>query len=132
MIVLREVLDVKSLARIGAMLDGAELEDGRSTSILATKRNLQVPLDTDVAREAGALVADRLKAHEPFKLAAFPEAMSQPLFSAYETGMEYPDHVDVALMGGLRTDLALTLFLSPLESYEGGELVTDGNVVTSA
>lgn len=126
MIVLREVLDVKSLARITAILDEAPFQDGRSTSILSSKRNLQVPLGSEAAREAGAIVITGLEAHEEFRSAALPQSLTQPLFSAYETAMEYPDHVDVALMGDLRTDLALTLFLSPLDSYNGGALVTDG------
>jgi PKHD-type hydroxylase len=126
MIVLRGVLDVKSLERIGTILAAAPFEDGRATSALAAKNNLQVPLDDAASLEAGAIVVERLRAHAEFPTAAFPEAVSQPLFSAYRPGMEYPDHVDVALMGSLRTDLAVTLFLSPLDSYGGGALVADG------
>jgi len=37
--------------------------------------------------------------------------------------MDYGGHVDGALMGNVRTDLAMTLFLSPPASYQGGELV---------
>jgi PKHD-type hydroxylase len=33
--------------------------------------------------------------------------------------------VDDALMGGVRTDVSFTLFLSAPESYDGGELVLD-------
>jgi PKHD-type hydroxylase len=52
-----------------------------------------------------------------------------PIFSRYEPGMAYGDHIDNSLMGGfsgIRTDLAMTLFLSPPDSYHGGELVIEG------
>jgi PKHD-type hydroxylase len=44
--------------------------------------------------------------------------------------MKYGDHVDNALMGGMmgvRTDLAMTIFLTPPSSYDGGELVIEGS-----
>src|SRR5262249_55980935 len=37
----------------------------------------------------------------------------------------YGVHVDDALIGGIRTDISFTLFLSAPESYEGGELIID-------
>jgi PKHD-type hydroxylase len=43
--------------------------------------------------------------------------------------MKYGDHVDSALMGGnngIRTDFAMTVFLSAPSSYEGGELIIPG------
>jgi PKHD-type hydroxylase len=50
------------------------------------------------------------------------------LFSRYEAGMSYGRHIDNALMGNqdfLRSDISLTLFLSPPSTYEGGELVIE-------
>jgi PKHD-type hydroxylase len=41
--------------------------------------------------------------------------------------MAYGTHVDDALMGGMRTDISFTLFLSDPESYDGGELVTESH-----
>ncbi len=39
--------------------------------------------------------------------------------------MQYGSHVDDALMNGMRTDVAFTLFLSDPDSYAGGELVIE-------
>jgi PKHD-type hydroxylase len=39
--------------------------------------------------------------------------------------MQYGSHVDDALMGGMRTDISFTLFLSDPTSYDGGELIID-------
>ena len=39
--------------------------------------------------------------------------------------MQYGAHMDNAIMGDMRVDLSLTLFLSDPSEYEGGELVID-------
>ena len=39
--------------------------------------------------------------------------------------MHYGSHVDDALMDGMRTDVAFTLFLSDPKSYAGGELTIE-------
>ena len=124
-IVLREVLSPGDIARIRELIAAEAFVDGRATSVLAAKNNLQLPLDSAAAREAGDLVCARLHSHETFNLAVHPLVVHPPLFSLYEEGMEYPDHVDAALMGGLRTDVAVTVFLSDRDTYDGGELVVD-------
>jgi len=50
-----------------------------------------------------------------------------PLFSRYENGMHYGEHTDNAVMTNVRTDLALTVFLSPPGDYDGGELVMNAD-----
>ena len=56
-----------------------------------------------------------------------PAKVYAPLYSRYEAGMNYGYHVDGAVMGGLgslqRTDFAMTVFLRPPATYDGGELV---------
>ena len=52
------------------------------------------------------------------------------MFSRYDPGMKYGSHLDDAIMKGrsgkpLRTDFSLTIFLSPADSYDGGELVVE-------
>ena len=71
------------------------------------------------------LVAERILGNDVFRLAVRPKMLSPLLFSRYEKGMHYGSHVDDALMGGMRTDVSFTLFLSDPESYEGGELVIE-------
>jgi PKHD-type hydroxylase len=119
------VLPVKDVARIRDLVLSASFVDGRETSLLATKNNQQLPVNSETAAKAGALLVQHLCAHDDFNLAVYPAAIHPPLFSRYEPGMGYPDHVDVSVMGGIRTDVALTLFLSEPESYAGGELVVN-------
>jgi PKHD-type hydroxylase len=58
-------------------------------------------------------------------LATRPKAIIGPLFSRYQPGHAYGPHVDDALLGGVRSDVSFTLFLSPPDSYDGGELIID-------
>ena len=68
-----------------------------------------------------------LLGHGVFVSAARPKAFVKTLVSRYRPGMHYGAHVDDALMGGVRTDLSFTLFLSEPSTYDGGELVVEGH-----
>src|SRR5207302_1943505 len=107
------------------MISAEPFVDGRVTSTLLGKRNLQLPVESPAAQAAGAVVLRRLHGHEVFQHAVHPSFLHPPLFSRYEPGMEYPDHVDNAVMGGHRNDVSVTVFLSGTDTYEGGELVVD-------
>jgi PKHD-type hydroxylase len=69
----------------------------------------------------------KLMTHPVFVAAAQPKQLVGVMLSRYLPGMAYGTHVDNALMGGVRTDLSFTLFLSEPETYEGGALVIEGN-----
>jgi PKHD-type hydroxylase len=71
------------------------------------------------------LVTKRLNENDVFRAAARPKQLSPLLLSRYEPGMEYGAHVDDALMNGMRTDVAFTVFLNEPAEYEGGELVIE-------
>jgi PKHD-type hydroxylase len=64
-------------------------------------------------------------AHLVFKAASQPKCIIRSLVSRYKPGMSYGTHVDDPMMGGIRTDLSFTLFLSDPASYEGGALVIE-------
>jgi PKHD-type hydroxylase len=107
--------------------------DGRVTagaqSALA-KRNLQVPEDAPQARELGEAILSALGRHETFVSAALPFRVFPPLFNRYDEGMGFGAHVDNSIRftpqgQRLRTDLSCTLFLTPPEDYDGGELVIE-------
>jgi PKHD-type hydroxylase len=86
----------------------------------------------NAARSATAAVEKALLANPLFKAAARPKQLVGLLVSRYGPGMEYGLHVDDALMHGVRTDLSFTVFLSGPDTYEGGELVIEGNDADSA
>jgi len=70
-------------------------------------------------------VLEALARNQDFQEAALPKTIKQPLYNRYDTGMEYGLHVDAPFFnsGRLRADLSFTLFLTPLDEYDGGELV---------
>ena len=116
------------------MLEQAEWQDGRATAghqSVHVKSNLQLPLDSPVARQLGELVLDRLRQCPLFIAAALPLRVLPPRFNRYEGGGAYGNHVDNALFrvpgadAYVRTDISCTLFFSEPDEYDGGELVVE-------
>jgi PKHD-type hydroxylase len=122
-----DVLSAADVAEVRAALAGATFVDGKTTagwSARLVKSNLQAAPGPQLDG-VRALVETRLAAHPVFALATRPKSIIGPLFSRYEPGHAYGTHVDDALLGGIRSDVSFTLFLSAEDSYEGGELVID-------
>lgn len=127
-IILSNVLTSNDLHSIRESLEGLRFVDGRKTAGFAArhvKNNKQAQASDTAAAAVRSLVAKRLDEHDLFRAAVRPKALSPLLISRYEPGMEYGAHVDDALMNGLRTDVAFTLFLNEPAQYDGGELVID-------
>lgn len=129
MLSLRSLLTREELATINARLDAATWVDGRETAAGPTRRikdNRQVGIDDPVGAELGAIVEAALMRNDTFRAAAFPDRIAPIRFAAYGPGMTYGWHADMAHMrhGDLivRSDVACTVFLSPPETYQGGEL----------
>ncbi len=78
-----------------------------------------------VATQVMEQVKSTLMANALFLSAARPKTFVKTLVSRYRPGMHYGTHIDDALMGGIRTDLSFTLFLSDPNTYQGGELVIE-------
>lgn len=121
------VLSETELAEVRDGLATLAFVDGRATAGWAArevKHNRQAApgpaLDALRAR-----VAERILAHPVFGLAVRPKRLTPLIFARYAGGESYGTHVDNALMGGVRTDVSFSLFLSPPESYGGGELVIE-------
>lgn len=117
--------DFRLIQRVYA--DPAAFEDGQRTAgrqAAAVKRNEQAK-PAGLAAEVIRLVEKRLMKHELFVAAARPKSIIRILLSRYRPGMGYGLHVDEPMMDKQRTDLSFTLFLSPPEDYEGGELVIE-------
>jgi PKHD-type hydroxylase len=122
------ILDAEACARAREQLEAARFVDGKATAgwhARLVKNNRQVDLRDRSLDDLRAMLKERLLAHTLFQIAARPKALSPLLLSRYEPGMAYGRHVDDALMGGLRSDVSFTLFLSEPDSYEGGALVIE-------
>ena len=134
------------LVRIPNVLSAAEVEhsrsvleatawvDGKTTAgeqAATVKRNLQIPENSPAAREIGEIILRALGTNPLFNSAALPFRVLPPMFNRYDTGMKFGAHVDGALRiipgAGIRmrADVSSTLFLTPPEEYDGGELVIE-------
>ena len=123
------VLSDAEIARVHAVFATVPAVAGKGTAMglaAAVKFNEQLPIDHPAVQECARLVLDALKRHALFHHTAFPRRAFPPLFSRYEAGMSYGQHVDNAILHSpaqMRSDVAVTLFLSDPASYDGGELV---------
>lgn len=125
-----DLLEPAACAEAHTLLAQARFVDGKATAgwhARLVKDNRQADAGDRSIDGLRALLKERLLAHPLFQLAARPKALSPLLLSRYEPGMAYGRHVDDALIGGQRSDVSFTLFLSEPESYEGGELVIEGS-----
>lgn len=125
---LADILPADRLTALVDRLKTARFIDGKATAgwnAAGVKENQQAS-DPGVAQLA-AEIETALRQHPVFALAARPKRLHPILFARYAPGMTYGYHVDDPLMGDppLRTDLALTLFLSDPETYDGGDLIID-------
>jgi PKHD-type hydroxylase len=101
--------------------------DGRITNPHSrVKANLQLDYADPAYAESSRLMVDALRRNETFRNAAFPKVMAPPMLTRYRLGNAYGLHSDAAFMPigerPLRSDLSCTIFVSPPEAYEGGEL----------
>ena len=113
-------------------LTAADWVDGRVTAgeqSARAKRNLQVPEDSETARDLGDLILGALGRNPTFVSAALPLRVFPPLFNRYDEGMAFDTHVDNAIRFAgsvrFRTDVACTLFLTDPADYDGGELTVE-------
>jgi PKHD-type hydroxylase len=127
-IVIGNVLAADEIATVRATLARTRFVEGKATAGFAArtvKNNRQAEGSDRSLATIRKLVAERILGNEVFRLAVRPKTLSPLLFSRYEAGMHYGRHVDDALMGGMRTDVSFTLFLSDPTSYDGGELTIE-------
>ena len=108
--------------------------DGRATAGYQgapVKRNMQIAEGSPIALEMGDRIVASLERHPLFISAALPNKVYPPLFNRYEGGMHFGSHVDgaIRLVPGsgarVRTDISITLFLTPPDEYDGGELLIE-------
>lgn len=130
-----EVFSKAEVAALRARLDAGPWADGNATSghqSATAKKNLQLPEESDVAKEVSALIVQALNVNPMFVAAALPHTIFPPLFNRYEGGDQFGLHVDNAIRQSrtsgairIRSDLSATLFLSEPEDYDGGELIIE-------
>jgi len=129
-LVIPGLLTPPEAAAIRAAAERLDFADGRETAgrfARTVKANHQARPSPEL-EAIQAKVGAALRTNPVFASAARPRALTPLILSRYRTGETYGLHVDDALMGGLRTDLSFTLFLSEPETYEGGALIIQDRI----
>ena len=123
------VLDPAKLAEARELVSRLAWRDGAETAgkvAREVKRNLQADLASTAGAQLQTLLDAAIRQNPTVKAAAQPRQFSKLLLSKTEAGGGYGRHVDNAYMptgdSEIRTDLSFTLFLSPPDEYQGGEL----------
>ncbi len=134
LITIPDILSPEIIAQARALLNQAEWIDGRATaghqSALA-KDNLQLPEGSPIAEQLGETILQALGRNPLFISAALPAKVFPPLFNSYAGGQSFGTHIDNAIRHGkgsshrVRSDLSATLFLTPPQDYDGGELLIE-------
>lgn len=128
MLCIADVLSVAECQQINDWLAATPFTDGRHTAgwhARSVKNNEQADGRHTFSQQANDILQQALHRNELFMAAALPRTLQPFLFARYGVGMHYGQHVDDAIMGNVRSDIALTVFLSAAEDYDGGELVID-------
>ncbi|MFS8036646.1 Fe2+-dependent dioxygenase [Xanthobacter sp. AM11] len=128
------LLSEAEVAQCRGVLQSSSWVDGRATAgqqAAQSKFNLQLPVGSPQALELGDIILRALGRNPTFNSAAMPLHVLPPMFNRYDVGMKFGAHVDGAIRAipgagrRMRCDVSTTVFLSPPEEYDGGELVIE-------
>ena len=124
---LPDLLTAAEVARLAEIARSRPFVDGRATNPHSkVKSNLQLDYGDPAYAESSRMMTAALQRSEAFRNAAFPKVMAPPMLTRYRLGAAYGLHSDAAFMPvgerPLRADLSCTIFVSPPEACEGGEL----------
>ena len=127
---IHNVLSAEELAELYPIIESADWLPGRysaGVTAAAQKANEEMNQDTDAWKRINQFVVQRLYQHAEFQSSVLPHRVSAAFVSRYSQGMSYKPHVDDPVMGQAsgryRSDVAVTVFLSDHNTYDGGELV---------
>ena len=131
------LLKPEELIALEKLISQANFVDGKATASMAAKEvknNLQLDsADSEAMVSIQQILNNAIQSSPFFQAASQPKKIHPFIISKYGPRQFYGWHVDSPLMGepAIRTDLAMTVFLSDPSAYEGGELMiqTSGGTV---
>lgn len=129
LLILGDVLSPEQLDAVQSQIAFLDWTDGARTAgerARRVKQNEQADLSSGIGPGLHERLLKAVSGHPVLRAAAQPKTFSRLLVSRTSDGGGYGAHIDNALMahgiGSLRSDLSFTLFLTPPEDYDGGEL----------
>jgi PKHD-type hydroxylase len=128
LLALPQVLSASELKAVRTELQRARFQDGKlSAGMFARRVKENEELETgsvDIDR-LNNMVMGRLVQHPVYRAGAMPLRVAAPYYARYGVGMGYGEHTDDPIMQGdlpYRSDIAITIFLTDVTDYDGGEL----------
>ncbi|HEY1361849.1 MAG TPA: Fe2+-dependent dioxygenase [Xanthobacteraceae bacterium] len=122
-----EIKKLRAEAALLPFVPGTETAGGRARRV---KNNEQVSQKADERKALHEIVIAALSRSKEFQRVTLSKRIRPPLISRYRAGMAYGRHVDNALMGPKaareRSDVSVTVFISDIDEYDGGELIIHG------
>ena len=126
---IKQLLSAADLEKIQSLVANAQWQSGSITAG-AQARDKKANEEMDQRCESwtaiNQLVVTQLYAHPVFQSMVLPSKVSAAFVSRCLPGMHYGQHIDDPIMGNMnaryRSDVAVTVFLSDPETYDGGEL----------
>ena len=119
------VLTEEQAASIEDFLKLQQWEDNILSNMCRNKQILMGDGNHDADEQMENLLGSIIGS-QIFNTCTIPKNFGRPAFNRYDVGDEYRMHSDAAFVGNdpeVRTDFAVTLFLSAPSSYSGGELI---------
>ncbi len=124
---IKHILGKQEIKQAKDLFQSATFQDGKlSAGFVAQQvKNNQEIADNSSVSKLNDLIMGNLVRHSTYNNAALPHKVAIPFYARYQTGMSYGEHIDDPVMGKdnrYRSDIAITIFISSPEEYEGGEL----------
>jgi PKHD-type hydroxylase len=139
MLQLTGVLSPEQLDTLVKTLSSARFVDGKLSAGFAARRvkhNRELDPSAAQIEYLNNIVMGSLVRHPGYQMAALPHRVAAPYYARYSAGMKYGDHIDDPVMGPggsrYRCDIAITVFLSGPDTYDGGELAVRTSFGTQA
>ncbi|NOZ11075.1 MAG: Fe2+-dependent dioxygenase [Gammaproteobacteria bacterium] len=129
LVTISKVLDRNTLGAVKQALADMSFVDGRLSAgkvARRVKRNQEVAPTTPGLDQLNNLLMGQLVKNPIYQAVAMPLKIAAPYYVRYTKGMAYGEHIDDPIMRSdmpYRSDIAITLFISDIDDYEGGELV---------
>jgi len=130
LVTIPNVLNTEDLDAIQHLMATANFHQGTSSAgseAKDVKNNHEMFISEAETQRLNNLVMGKLIKNPNYIAAAFAAKIAAPYYAKYTKGMHYGNHVDDPVMGPAnqryRSDISITIFLNPPESYEGGELI---------
>lgn len=121
------IIPAPLIAHVQQAMDALDFVDGRATAggpAARVKSNLQMA-DSPQKQQLDQLLMQHLMNVPDVHKAFFPTKVYPLIYSKYGVADTYGWHLDSPIMMGqmpIRTDVAMTLFISDPATYDGGEL----------